>query len=127
MCNSAIQESYWQKESPHNKHVLLPYLYVYFGQGLSWSKTLNDTNHFVGPRPEMNHEKYLLDDNGNKVDQLNVAIGDTVDYYLSGFNNTGNIPAFNSVVVDTLPDNFNLQKLTIELDLIAIDRIMFLH
>ena len=89
---------------------------IYFGQGLSWSKTLNDTNHFVGPRPEMNHEKYLLDDNGNKVDQLNVAIGDTVDYYLSGFNNTGNIPAFNSVVVDTLPDNFNLQKLTIELD-----------
>ena len=89
---------------------------IYFGQGLSWSKTLNDNNHFVAPRPELNHEKYLLDENNNKVDQLNVAIGDTVNYYLSGFNNTGNIPVFNPVVVDTLPENFDLLKLSIELD-----------
>ncbi|MFQ9922887.1 MAG: hypothetical protein ACLRVU_05205 [Beduini sp.] len=94
---------------------------IYFGQGLSWSKTANYNNYFVAPEAGMSHEKYLLDENNNKVDQRSIAIGDSVNYYLSGFDNTGNIPAFNPVVVDTLPENFDLQKISIELDFDSLD------
>ncbi len=89
---------------------------IYFNKGLSWSKTTSIYTYFGKPAPGFTHEKYVLDQNGQKTDHIEVAIGDTVNYYLSGFENTGNLPAFNPVVTDTLPKSFDLKKLSIEMD-----------
>ena len=89
---------------------------IYFNKGLSWSKTTSIDTYFGKPAPGFTHEKYVLDQNGQKTDHIEVAIGDTVNYYLSGFKNTGNLPAFNPVVMDTLPQSFDLKNLLIEMD-----------
>lgn len=94
------------------------YTTIYFGTGnaYSWSKTTNVTGKFDAPKEDFTHNKYV-EENGKQVKKKIVPIGSNVDYYLGNFKNTGNIPVFNTYVVDTLPDKFDLQKISIELNI----------
>ena len=94
------------------------YTTIYFGTGnaYSWSKTTNVTGKFDAPKDGFTHNKYV-EEKGQKVKKKSVPIGSNVDYYLDGFKNTGNIPAFNTYIVDTLPNNFDLRKISIEMNI----------
>lgn len=89
---------------------------VYLGTDIKWSKTVKFDAQFAAPMPGFTHEKYVLDDNGAKVKEHKIAIGAVGTYYISGFKNTGNLPVFDPIVTDTLPENYALQKITIQMD-----------
>lgn len=87
---------------------------VYFGDGkYSWTKTANSSSYFESAKPDFEAKKYVLDENGKEVKTIQAAIGDRVTYYLSGFKNTGNLPAFEACATDMLPDAFKPEKLSI--------------
>lgn len=87
---------------------------VYFGDGkYSWTKSANNTTYFESAKPAFEAKKYVLDEDGREVKNIQAAIGDRVTYYLAGFKNTGNLPAFEASAVDTLPDEFKPEKLSI--------------
>lgn len=94
------------------------YTTIYFGTGnaYSWSKPTTVTGKFDAPQEGVTHNKYV-EENGKQVKKKTVPIGSNVNYYLDDFENTGNIPVFNSYVVDTLPDKFDLSKVSIELNI----------
>lgn len=89
---------------------------VYFGDGkYSWTKTANNSTYFETPKSGFEAGKYVHDETGNEVKKTQAAIGDNVTYYLSGFKNTGNIPAFEASATDTLPENFKPKKISISM------------
>ncbi|SCH12423.1 Serine-aspartate repeat-containing protein D precursor [uncultured Ruminococcus sp.] len=90
---------------------------IYFGgRDLEWTKdTGKQTWQFVQKKYEFNHHKYILDGQ-TPADNKEIAIGDTDTYYLDGFDNTGNVPVFNAVTTDTLPEEFRLDQLEITLN-----------
>lgn len=83
---------------------------------IKWTKTRTLMAEFSKPQPDFTHEKYVLDNKGKKAEENEIAIRGTGTYYISGFKNTGNLPAFNPVVTDTLPENYDLNKITIQMD-----------
>ncbi len=94
------------------------YTTIYFGSGsnYSWTKTINTSGKFDAPKDGFAHNKYVIN-NGTEVKRKEVAIGSNVNYYLGHFKNTGNIPVFNTYVIDTLPNNFDLSKINIEMNI----------
>lgn len=89
---------------------------IFFGNGsYSWSKRKTSSAYFEAPKPAFAAEKYVLTEDDNKADTIEVAIGDDAVYYLDGFKNTGNLPAFDANATDTLPENFDLHKISISM------------
>lgn len=89
---------------------------VYFGDGkYSWTKTANNSTYFETPKSDFEARKYVRDENGNEAKQTQAAIGDSVTYYLSGFKNTGNVPAFEASATDSLPEKFKPKKISISM------------
>ncbi|MGI6071105.1 MAG: hypothetical protein ACOYBE_11890, partial [Blautia sp.] len=86
---------------------------IYFGNNYSWTLPKTSITEFIAPDPNFTHEKYVLDDAGEKADEADISLKDTGSYYLSGYQNTGNLPAFHAYSVDTLPEDFTLKKLSI--------------
>lgn len=89
---------------------------IFFGNNIAWSKNQTVISHFAVPNPQFTHRKYVLDDSGNPADTARAGVGELVSYYLDSFNNTGNVPIFDAVATDTLPEDFLLEQLRIELD-----------
>lgn len=89
---------------------------IYLGTSIQWSKAYDFEGQFDAPVPGFTHEKYVLDASGNKAENVNIPIEGKGIYYISGFENTGNLPAFNAKVNDTLPENFDIQKVTIRMN-----------
>lgn len=90
---------------------------IYFGgRDLAWSKKEDTTFELKKQRTSFEHEKYLVGDNNDHVQEKSVAIGKEFSYYLGGFKNTSNTPVFDAYAIDTLPEEFNITSLTIEMN-----------
>lgn len=93
---------------------------VIFGGGSSihWSKEDTDTSEFTKADRDnlfQNH-KYVKDSDGNEVSSKTTGIGTVNEYYIDGFNSVGNVPVFNAVTTDTVPEYFGLQEIEVRLD-----------
>lgn len=91
------------------------------GSSIHWSKQGSDTTEFT-PHTWDNfaHHKYVKDADGKEVTAKTVGIGAVDEYYLDGFNSIGNIPVFNAVATDHVPEDFDLQEIQINLQNDAI-------
>lgn len=91
------------------------------GSSIHWSKQGSDTTEFT-PHTWDNfaHHKYVKDADGKEVTDKTVGIGAVDEYYLDGFNSIGNIPVFNAVATDHVPEDFDLQEIQINLQNDAI-------
>lgn len=90
---------------------------IYFGgRDLAWSKNDEKNFNFEKQKTDFTHQKYLIDNSNNHLTEKAVPIGKEFSYYLDGFANISNTPVFNSYAVDTLPEEFNLSSLAIEMD-----------
>ena len=105
------------------------YYTIKFGNNYDWTKVerANMDNGFAEIENRFTHAKYVLDDDGNKVQKKSVAIGDDADYYLGNFANKGediyvngvlteqssNVPAFNAAAVDTHDKDLELRTISI--------------
>lgn len=90
---------------------------IYFGgRDLAWSKKEDATFELKKQNTSFTHKKYLIDNKDNHVQEKNVAIGKEFSYYLGGFRNTSNTPVFDAYTIDSLPDEFNVTSLAIELN-----------
>ena len=91
---------------------------VYFSNGkYSWTQQDTTASSFEAPNPSFTHRKYVKDSDGAVQNKIQAAIGDNVNYYLDSFKNTGNLPAFNATVTDVLPENFDLRKVSIAMNI----------
>uniref|UniRef100_UPI0025E6866A hypothetical protein n=1 Tax=Ruminococcus sp. TaxID=41978 RepID=UPI0025E6866A len=87
------------------------------GSSIHWSKQAENTANFTPPtRDNFQHHKYVKDADGNEVTEKTVGIGAMDEYYLDDFNSIGNVPVFNAVSTDYVPDYFDLQEILIRLD-----------
>ena len=91
------------------------------GSSIHWSKQGSDTTEFT-PHTWDNfaHHKYVKDADGKEVTDKTVGNGAVDEYYLDGFNSIGNIPVFNAVATDHVPEDFDLQEIQINLQNEAI-------
>ncbi|MCU6761032.1 Serine-aspartate repeat-containing protein D precursor [uncultured Roseburia sp.] len=92
---------------------------IFFGgRDLAWTKdTGNFTGEFIKKKYELQNRKYVLDDDSNEAkDDKSISIGASDSYYLDGFDNTGNVPVFNAVAKDSLPDKMQLDEISVTLN-----------
>lgn len=90
---------------------------IYFGgRNVPWTKQTEIIGEFVKRAPSFTHEKYVLGEGGTKQENKPVGLGDVESYYLDGFQNTGNLPAFSPIVTDTMPDKFAEKHIDLILD-----------
>ena len=84
------------------------------GSNIHWSKQYSDSTNFTPHTWEnFTHHKYVKNADGNEVTDKTVGIGAVDEYYLDGFNSIGNIPVFNAVSTDHVPEDFGLQEIQI--------------
>ena len=84
------------------------------GSSIHWSKQDSNTTSFTSHTwDNFTHHKYVKDADGNEVTDKTVGIGAVDEYYLDGFNSIGNIPVFNAVSTDHVPEDFGLQEIQI--------------
>ena len=84
------------------------------GSNIHWSKQDSNTTSFTSHTwDNFTHHKYVKDADGNEVPDKTVGIGAVDEYYLDGFHSTGNIPVFNAVSTDHVPEDFGLQEIQI--------------
>lgn len=87
------------------------------GSSIHWSEQAENTTNFTPPtRDNFRHHKYVKDADGNEVTEKTVGIGAVDEYYLDGFHSIGNVPVFNAISTDYVPDDFGLQEIFIRLD-----------
>ena len=87
---------------------------ITFGEGYTWTKVSQNVNWgFIAPVDDFQGKKFVTETeevNGVEQevekDEKEVAINDTVDYYLGHFQNTGNIPVFNAMATDSIDKDF---------------------
>ncbi len=88
---------------------------IYFGKrDFAWSKSASAAADFIIQSVSFVHDKYL-EKSGSQVDEKEYYIGTDATYYLDKFENTSNTPVFNTYIVDTLPDYFEIQQLQFEM------------
>ena len=93
---------------------------IAFGEGYTWTKVSQNVNWgFIAPVDDFQGKKFVTETeevNGVEQevekDEKEVAINDTVDYYLGHFQNTGNIPVFNAMATDSIDKDFELNKIS---------------
>ncbi len=84
------------------------------GSNIHWSKQDSNTTSFTSHTwDNFTHHKYVKDADGNEVTDKTVGIGAVDEYYLDGFNSIGNIPVFNAVSTDHVPEDFDLREIQI--------------
>ena len=84
------------------------------GSSIHWSKQDSNTTSFTSHTwDNFTHHKYVKDADGNEATDKTVGIGAVDEYYLDGFSSIGNIPVFNAVSTDHVPEDFGLQEIQI--------------
>ncbi len=94
---------------------------VTFGSDYTWTKTIaHNTHGFLKTNESLTGKKYVIekdDIDGKDVDvekdEIQIAINDSESYYLGHFKNTGNIPVFNAMAVDTIDKDFVVEKMSV--------------
>ena len=92
---------------------------VHFGgQGLGWTIERKFTGYLLKKVYGFENNKFVLPagDTSAPADNKEIPIRAVDAYYLDGFHNNGNVPAFNPVAIDTLPDKFDVQRIEIQLE-----------
>ena len=84
------------------------------GSNIHWSKQYSDSTNFTPHTWEnFTHHKYVKDADGNEVPDKTVGIGAVDEYYLDGFHSIGNVPVFNAISTDHVPEDFDLREIQI--------------
>ena len=84
------------------------------GSNIHWSKQDSDSTSFTPHTWEnFTHHKYVKDADGNEVTDKTVGIGAVDEYYLDGFHSIGNVPVFNAISTDHVPEDFDLREIQI--------------
>lgn len=103
-------------ESNYQPEIKLTQTIYFGGRELAWSKDDKKNFNFEKQNTDFTHQKYLIDAANNHLTEKNVPLGKDFSYYIDNFTNISNTPVFNSYTVDTLPEEFNLTSLAIEMD-----------
>lgn len=94
----------------------------------TWLKENIETMYFQEPKIELPVNKFTLHgeipfnpkgtyQRKTGMDPADMGVGENARYYLDGIQNTGNVPAFDAYLIDTLPKDFTLTNVVLHMNM----------